>query len=261
MITKAVAGQPLKFRAQDWNQIANVVSDYDNDNYSGPANKHHKFPSSTIVRVKNNSDETCPYGCAIMINDSAISPDGNLSEFQTQCILCGIQPDGEDLVYGVTTEPIMPGCMGNVVISGLAVARITVNDADDTVCTMETDSWYLSTGSGNTRIIWMQDTSGGSGSTEVWAIVLLGAGGPTGTIEAYLVLSNNGVQPGGAGYAVKLNLNGNGTVYSLGSKAVKIQSPKYDFSGYNLSQSYGVGQIVLCNGTTIVGAYVTIAEV
>lgn len=93
---------------------------------SAAPREHPDFAQLT-VRVSNTAGVLVPRLGVLGLSSPVIEVSGdNPAQFLEQMVLTGIMPTGGDQPVGVAVEPIAPGAIGRVAVSGRFPAKIKV---------------------------------------------------------------------------------------------------------------------------------------
>lgn len=117
-------GQPFRLAAEHVNALNKLMRP--NAIASGGALSYPDFAQLT-VRVSNTAGVLVPRLGVLGLSSPVIEVSGdNPVQFLEQMVLNGIMPTGGDQPVGVAVEPIAPGAIGRVAISGRFPAKIKV---------------------------------------------------------------------------------------------------------------------------------------
>lgn len=160
-------GEPLRISAMDWNRIAELV---DSDGLSQTRKPYQGSNSPCIVLGCNQTGATVEMGMTLVLGGLRITPAENEEDFLSGSVY--------DLVYsgngilGVALQPIEPGEIGPVVISGHVPVLVSVSDSSHLYANPGGNGYLVSTETGEVRLSYTNQSTG-----LVWCNAVLGAGG------------------------------------------------------------------------------------
>jgi hypothetical protein len=132
-----------------------------------------------VVLVRNDSGGDCGRYFVLGIDEPIITPTDNLDEFRTRVAFSCVRPDA---VYHfgkfvILLEPLASGAIGRGLVSGVCPVAISTEDGQVAWADVDDDSTSTlrAAETGSAKILWMESESAGTH----WAIVQLGAAGPT----------------------------------------------------------------------------------
>lgn len=161
--------------AAEYNEIVRAVRRV-NALTLGAANSPLGIATSERVVVRNESSTEIPRLGIVEIYEPVFGPTDNLNEFVSRVSLRGRVPTAAARGrIAIALEPLPEARVGLAVVSGMAICKLNVTDANATFAKdVPGNATRLETSTvGAIPIIWKE--SGASG--EKWAVVLLGAQG------------------------------------------------------------------------------------
>lgn len=160
-------GEPLRISAMDWNRIAELV---DSDGMSQARKPYQGSNSPCIVLGCNQTGSRIEMGMTLVLEGLRITPAENEEDFLSGSVY--------DLVYsgngilGVALQPIEPGEIGPVVISGHVPVLVSVSDSSHLYANPGGNGYLVSAEDGAVRLSYTNQSTG-----LVWCNAVLGAGG------------------------------------------------------------------------------------
>jgi hypothetical protein len=172
-------GQPLEsaISARAWNRAQDaadiVLGAGAGMNAAGPRTAIAPY---VVLPCKNNSAEDVPrYGVlaieSLEIEPTSTASDAETLQFQSQPVIRGDLPYGEETIAVIAIQPIPAGSVGMVAVSGVVQARIDIKSASHTLATTKDNevAEMKTSGSVGYPIIWKQSGTGAG----KWALVML----------------------------------------------------------------------------------------
>lgn len=174
---KVQVGDPLRPSASMHNALVDLLG---KGPRTGAGDVIRSHQCSGIVDVHNTTSIDLTVGQILGTDDPLFTPDDNQDGFRFDPSLKGETPSVSYHLgkFAILAEPIPHGCVGRCYISGLAPARIYVNNIDDTHCdvmaskSIGSETCYLGTGGRGAQILWRENAGSGI-DTIVWAVVRL----------------------------------------------------------------------------------------
>jgi hypothetical protein len=205
----------------------------------------YRFEGSLLVCRNDTGADLARFDVA-GLDSALITPVQNLPEFQNYPRFSLATPAVPTHVgrFGVCTEPIAAGAVGNVLVNGVVPAKVFWNvpaHAPSGFADVQSGQTYLvPSGMGAAQILWADTLSPYGGAGTVWALVRLGPGQNilTGTLHSALsdadgaalcdLVSTSGqAVAGGPHYAYNLM----GDAGPAGTPVVVMPNPGYIVSG------------------------------
>lgn len=134
-------------------------------------------PTPQIVYVRNNSGEYRARFDVLGLDDPYFDPavTEDLEAFKSRLYFDGVTPvsGAHEGRFGILQHSLPAGATGPAVVAGPVVCTVDVQDAAQQYCEIDDDNPVdlISDWGGSARILWKE-----SGTGQVWAVVLLGAG-------------------------------------------------------------------------------------
>ena len=176
---KVQAGQPIKFRASEWNQIAEATNYVNQTRARGGSvverSRNYNVNGSDKILGLNGSGTTINQFDAVAIGDP--TPETDNPEWHQKIAVDVTLPTGsrcENLA--IAQEGIPAGAFGRIMVSGVSPAHVTRNDVDDDLAVGQSASGTL-TSRGTTQ----SGKVGGQGFKLLysdgsdWALVAVGS--------------------------------------------------------------------------------------
>lgn len=193
---KVHSGQRLRMSAEEFNAFTDAAVDLRARQSSRGT---RPFPSDTpspTILVRNDSGQNVPRFGVLGLAGPLITPEDNLSEFQSRIALSGIAPVEEEHEDGfvILAEPLAEGVIGEAFLTGASPVQVEVEDEDHSHATVKDGEvgFLVSTGDeGKNRILWKE-----LGTGLKWALVMVRAAGGGGAERMVVVRSipdSNGV--------------------------------------------------------------------
>jgi len=185
--------------AREANALDAVVRQSQRQRHGAPALREAP-PQRSVVLARNDSEVAFERCAVVGLAGVAITPDDNEGEFITRPLMSAVEPTAlHRSNFAVTLEPIEPGGIGRVVVSGLAVVQVSEDDQapdadlDDhaagsvtrllagyqtqhpiSLSAVPGESYLIpaTRGSGGAKLLWWH------GTDTFWATVLLGPCAP-----------------------------------------------------------------------------------
>lgn len=185
---RAQPGEPLRIPAATWNVILDTVQRDRGDLADDEANVEMSdstadgpWPSSAIIRVRNDTGAIVSRFGVVALSDAPITPSSNLDQFQRYPSFAGTTPTATTTSWAVLLEPLDAGQWGEALVQGMVACQVEVLDAGHTRARAKSGSvtqlQSAATG-GEGVLVWKE-----SGTGSKWAYVLL-MGGPLQGITA-----------------------------------------------------------------------------
>lgn len=170
------SGSPLEIPANDWNDIQSMLDAWRAGRLQFGAGVLTNVQSS-LVWVKNESQNDVAPGDILGLGDPVISPTDNIEEFKTRFAFKGAVPSTSTPNYGqygvVQESADKSDGFCRCVVAGVTFVKLNITHAADKYCEIANNvSTYLTTGAlGSSYIIWK---SSGTGSTDKWGLIRVG---------------------------------------------------------------------------------------
>jgi hypothetical protein len=169
---KVNPGDGFVIRAATWNAFVDAARAH-RKNEAGRAGAGLPTPDpltpGCTVLVKNATGSTLPAWSTVKLGSPVVDAATYPYRVSDQPVFPATTPDGSDIPFAVTEEPIRDGKLGRAVVLGVAVADVSVSDSGHTYAAPAASSLVLASGtSGPCRIIWKE-----SGTGTLKAVVLI----------------------------------------------------------------------------------------
>ena len=180
-LEKVRPGDGFAIRADTWNAFIDAARAH-RRNEAGAAGAGRPTPDNPTpgctVYVRNDTGSTLPAWSTVKLGTPVVDAATYPFRVSSEPVFPATEPDGADIPFAVTTQPIRDGKLGTAVVLGVAVADVSVSNSAHTHAAPANASLVLASGtSGPARIIWKE-----SGTGTLKAVVLLdrtGSGGTT----------------------------------------------------------------------------------
>jgi hypothetical protein len=169
---KVNPGDGFVIRAATWNAFVDAARAH-RKNEAGRAGAGLPTPDpltpGCTVLVKNATGSTLPAWSTVKLGSPVVDAATYPYRVSDQPVFPATTPDGSDIPFAVTEEPIRDGKLGRAVVLGVAVADVSVSDSGHGYAAPASSSLVLASGtSGPARIIWKE-----SGTGTLKAVVLI----------------------------------------------------------------------------------------
>lgn len=172
--TRVQAGQPFRPSASGWNAVADFVRHRQGGTTGGGDPRAGDVHPTLTVLVRNDTGGTLPARSVLAPGDPVVSAVALPHQVQAEPYFAAAAPASAAACVAVTLEPIGKGLVGRAVITGVAVAEVSVSDAGHgfAVPSAGVTARLASAATGPIRIIWKE-----TGTGNKRAVVVLGGGG------------------------------------------------------------------------------------
>lgn len=186
--SKVAIGDPLQFTAQ-WYNAATDAAKYFQRKGNLNANSLIQTRSSTIIRVRNDTESNLDRFAVLGLNDPIFTPDdATVDIYLREVTFKGVVPDinKHKRKYVVTLDPAVQNQVVRAYIAGVCQVLVDQQDeAHEYANIVDTETGHLkSSVHGHARILWREGLQGsGYGyydSGIQWATVMLGVTGSSG---------------------------------------------------------------------------------
>ncbi len=167
---KIVAGEPYPRSAMVRNDWMDMLRWWKQHQRTGGGPLKQVVRQTGIVFCKNVSGGDLTRFAALAVTDVFPDPGDNETTFKNGPVLHGNTPDASTepgnfvvLLAPAKVDKIVPACA-----SGVCVAKVDINDADDVTCGVGT-STVLQSGKQGAQILWKE-----SGTGLLWAVIRIG---------------------------------------------------------------------------------------
>lgn len=173
-------GEPFRFRAGDFNMMADAANAHTERQLAGGAPQLAEMRRGVYVRVQNLSGEDQEEFSVLGVWQPWFYP-GTVGDnaFKRTPVLDVRTPDEDNMVgrYVVLQEPLKQGDIGWAIIAGFTAVKINVLDEDEDTFADICDgvTAYLSCGaSGTAYVVWREKRFSVPTTGEQWAYVIIG---------------------------------------------------------------------------------------
>ncbi|RMF94393.1 MAG: hypothetical protein D6741_12680, partial [Planctomycetota bacterium] len=173
-LKKVRPGQRLQIPAEAFNTFIDAALDYRKRRHQQARKKHTQQPSSTIVRVRNQTGSDLDRFAVVALDGPILTPTDNLRAFQEQIAFDGTAPASDTQGrFAILWEPAPAGRIVRACIAGVSIVKLNVGDENHTHAEVVAgQTGYLqSSTSGPAVILWKE-----AGTGTKWAIVRFGGG-------------------------------------------------------------------------------------
>lgn len=176
-LRKVKSGDLLRIPAGTYNAFVNAAEDFRARQRSQGREAQAGHVSSGIVLVRNNSGSDCDRFGVLGIDGPIINPADNEQAFKNRRALKGVTPAIASHFgkFVICLEPIANGKIGQAMVSGVCVVKVSVQNASDRYADVENGQLLrLKSGPIGAAVILWHET----GTGLKWAIVSLGPAVP-----------------------------------------------------------------------------------
>jgi len=178
---KVLPGQSVRLPAAAWNAFIDAALAYKRAAQDLLARTRRSAARTGIVQIKNDSGAARGRFEVLGIDDVVPDPDQNADAFSNGPALVGSTPTLADHRgrFAVLLAPAADGAFAPAVVSGITVAKVSVDDADHLFADVaDGDASYLASGvTGAAAILWAE-----SGTGTKYAVVRIGVDAMAGQV-------------------------------------------------------------------------------
>lgn len=169
---KVLPGQKLRIPAEAFNGFIDAATYVRARQHNSETDVPESFRQTSIVRVRNTTDETVPRFGILALGESIIQPEDNESEFKNTVAFEGSKPTDpvEPGKYAILLEPLAKDAMGRGIVAGVTPVRLKVNPEqlyDFAEVEKDTFERLINVPHGSARVLWVEDNE----DKERWAVV------------------------------------------------------------------------------------------
>lgn len=180
-LRKVHPGDRFQIPAGAYNAFVDAAKDYQRRQQSQTQSPPTWERNSAIISIRNESGTDVGQFGVLGIGEPIITPADNEGQFRARIAVKGVSPQPEhELNFAIAIEPIATNKIGRAIVAGVTVAKLYVEDEDDTTAGADLgDTDELHTGLGAARILWKES---GSGSGK-WGLIALAGGAAGGVVD------------------------------------------------------------------------------
>jgi hypothetical protein len=168
-------GDKLRISASTWNAVLSMLEWFRGSRLERMAERLEQVYQPSLVFVKNTTSSDLDRGDVLGIDTPLVSVTDNADWFKESLDFIGSAPSTSTPHYGqyaILREACPAGEIARAVISGVALAKLTITHASDQYCEITNNvTSALTTGAlGTSRILWKES---GTGSGK-WGLIRVG---------------------------------------------------------------------------------------
>jgi len=169
---KVLPGQKLQIPAEAFNGFIDAAAYVRARQHNAETDAADSIRQTSIVRVRNTTDEPVPRFGVLTLGDSIIQPEDNESEFKNTVAFDGSKPEDpvEPGKYAIVLEPLDKDTIGRGIVAGVTPVKLKVNPEqlyDFAEVEKDTTARLINVPHGSARVLWVEDNE----DEERWAVV------------------------------------------------------------------------------------------